>query len=397
MAETPTFPFPSDQLDPPVEYAVRRRECPMGRVRIASGHDVVLLVTHKDIAAAMNDTRLSHNVTGPGSPRVIVEDNAFDNPNSINNMDGEEHRRVRRIVASAFSARHIQSWRIEIEQVAEQLLDDIERAGAPSDIMNDFCVPFPIRIICRLLGVPEEDTGRFRDWSNAVTSAARLAPADRMRSITEFALYTKDLLARRRAEPGNALIDHLIAARDGEDRLSEWELLTLVIGLIAAGNETVSNSLGRYLFTLLGEERDVWDELLVDPARIPAAVEELLRHTILGTTTTLRIAQEDVELPSGLVRAGDTVALTLVAALRDETVFPEPNRVRLDRPKTPLLAFGGGPHRCLGANLAVLELQIALEALGRRFAGMRVITPSEEVRFFEGEFLSSLVSLDVTW
>lgn len=393
----PSFPFPSDQINPPAEYAERRGGCPLGKVRLASGHEARLLVTHRDVTAALTDRRFSHNLAAPGSARLTAGLSVFDDPNSLLNKDGHEHVRVRKIVASAFSPRRVQYWKPAIERVAVDLLDAMEATGAPADLVEDFCVPLPTRIICKLLGIPERDAASFREWSNAVSSAARMPFDEQIRKMIEFGRYTAQLVAERRARPGSDLIDELIAAQDGDDRLSEKELVHLVVGLIAAGNETTSNSLSRYVIALLGDDHGLWQQLVADPDLVPAAVDELLRHTVLGTTTTLRVATEDIELPSGAVHAGEVVAIAAVSAQRDESVYEDPDRISFHRPKVPTLAFGGGAHRCLGANLAVAELQISLRLLVERFPNLQITENVAAIEFTDGEILSSPVKLPVVW
>lgn len=394
----PPFPFPVDpHVGIPAEYAERRQSCPFGKVRLASGDEAVLLVTYRDAAAALADTRLSHNLTAPGSPRLTAGPSFFDDPESLLNKDGEEHLRIRRIVASAFTPRRIEQWKPTISAVARDLVDAMRRQGPPADLVAQYCFQLPVRIICELLGVPERDSGRFRDWSNAFVSAARMEQHERTALIGEFSVYTAQLLAAKRAEPGEDLIDELIAARDGADRLSEPELVYLVAGLIAAGNETTSNMLGRAALSLLRDGGGLWRQLVDDPALIAAAVDELLRYNPLGNGGALRLAVQDVELPSGTVRAGEAVVIATPAALRDELAYPDPDTVRFDRAAPAQIVFGGGPHYCLGAHLAKAELRIGLGALVERLPGLRLAADPSTLSYTEGEVLSSLVSLPVTW
>lgn len=394
----PLFPFPVDpHVGIPAEYAERRASCPFGKVRLPSGDEAVLLVTYADSAAALADTRLSHNLTAPGSPRITAGPSFFDDPENLLNKDGEEHLRIRRIVASAFTPRRIERWKPTIAAVAGELIDAMERTGPPADLVADYCFQLPVRIICKLLGVPERDRGHFREWSNAFVSAARMEPAQRTALIREFSGYTAELLAAKRFEPGEDLIDDLIAARDGADRLTESELIYLVAGLIAAGNETTSNMLSRGVLTLLRDGGGLWQRLVDDPELIPAAVDELLRYNPLGNGAALRLAVEDVELPSGTVRAGDAVLIATSSALRDEHAYPDPDMVRFDREPPTQIVFGGGPHYCLGAHLAKAELRIGLGRLVERLPGLRLAAEPGTLSYTEGEVLSSLMTLPVDW
>jgi len=396
--ELPSFPFPTDpHVGVSPLYAERRASCPFGSVRLPSGDEAVLLVTYRDVAAAQTEPRLSHDLTAPGSPRITHGPSFFDDPDTLINKEGEAHLRIRRILASAFTPRRVERWKPTIRAVAGELLDAMQAAGPPADIVADYCFELPVRIICKLLGVPERDSGRFRDWSNAFISGAKMGRDEQLRLLREFAEYAAGLLAERRAAPGGDLIDDMIAARDGADRLTEPELVNLTIGLIAAGNETTSNSLSRGLLGVLRDGGQLWRQLLDDPGLIPAAVDELLRYNSLGDTGTLRLAVEDVELPSGTVRAGQAVLLARNAAMRDELAYPDPDVIRFDREAPQQIVFGGGPHYCLGAHLAKAELYIGLGLLLERLPTLRLDADPLDLRYTEGEVLSSLVSLPVAW
>lgn len=393
----PAFPFPADEpAGPSAHYAERRAQCPMGHVRLASGHDAVLLVTHRDVQAALADPRLSHNLTAPGSPRIIPGPSFLDADTGLLNQEGEGHLRIRRIVASAFTPRRIERWKPTIEAVAGELLDVMEKDGPPADLVTGYGFPLPVRIICALLGVPDHDYARFRDWSNAFVQGAKMTPERRGQLMRGFRDYISDLIAQRRAEPGDDLIDDLIAARDGADKLTEEGLIELCAGLIAAGNETTSNAIGRMALKLLENDRVLWEQLLARPDLVPAAVDELLRVTAAGAGM-LRLATEDVELPSGTVRQGEAVVISFVSSQLDEAVYPDPDAVRFDRDAPPAVTFGGGPHYCLGAHLAKAELRISLGLLLRRLPGLRLAAAPEDLRYSEGAFISSLVSLPVVW
>jgi cytochrome P450 len=396
----PAFPFPTDPLvGVPPEYAERRTQCPLGRVRLTTGDPAVLLVTYQDIAAAVNEPRLTHNLSAAaGTPRMTAAPNQRDDPDSVLNQDGEPHLRLRRIVAAAFNPRGIEQRKPTITAVATELLDALEKSGPPADIVGGYAIPLPIRVICKLLGVPEQDAAQFREWSDAVVSSSPMTPEHKTQLLGEFAQYVAALIARKRAEPGDDLIDVLIAARDGEDRLSEGQLRNLVLGLIAAGNETTANVLSKSMLSLLKDGGVLWRQLADHPELLPTAVDELLRHTSLGVGGTLRLALEDVELPSGIVKAGETVVIPTIAGKRDREAYPDPDTVRFDRTDLPVdITFGGGAHYCLGVHLAKAELQIGLGLALQRFPSLRLETEPGQLRFTTGEILNSLVALPVSW
>jgi cytochrome P450 len=393
----PAFPFPSHSLTPPAEYAERRAACPLGQVRLKSGDPAVLLVTYRDVAAAVADPRLSHDLTGPDAPRVTAEPTFLQDPDIVLNKEGGDHLRMRRVVAAAFTPRRAERWKPVIRRVANELIDDLEKTGPPADLVAGYCFALPVRIICRLLGVPEKDALTFRVWSNAFTAGARMTPEEVQEHMGAFLGYMAELIAAKRAEPGEDLIDDLIAARDGADRLTEQELLSLATGLIAAGNETTSTALSRGLVELLGDDRRLWRQLLDDLGLVPAAVDELLRFTGLSNSALLRRAVEDVELPSGTVRTGQTIAIPNNGAQRDPEAYPDPDTIRFDRDAPPTLVFGGGAHYCLGAHLAKAELTVGLGTLLERLPSLRMTVSREELEFSGGEIVDSMVTLPVAW
>ncbi|MET8877841.1 cytochrome P450 [Nocardia sp. NPDC004604] len=391
----PAFPFEFDGVNPPLEYADRRAQCPLGKVRLVSGHDAVLVVKYDDVSVALADTRLSHDLHAPGSPRFVPGPSHYDQ--SLPNIEGEQHRRYRRIVSPTFTRRNIERWNPVIEQIAIDLLDKISQAGPPVDIVSAFCLEFPTRVFCRVLGIPDGDSARFSEWSNAFVSSSSLNAAKRAQLITEFSNYMWELVTRRRSDPGNALIDDLIAACEGEDHLNDVELVSSVMGLIAAGTETTANSLGRFVLTLLGNGREKWEELCANPELIPAAVNELLRVVVLSQFGQLRLATEEVELPSGRIEAGTAVVISSNSAMRDETVYPNADEIQFGRSGPPVLAFGRGAHTCLGMHLAKAELGIALRLLTERFPGLATEATVGELSFSDGTMQSSLLALPVTW
>jgi cytochrome P450 len=170
----------------------------------------------------------------------------------------------------------------------------------------------------------------------------------------------------------------------------------MCVGLIAAGNETTSNALGRAVLRLLDHDRVLWEQLRARPDLMPGAVDELLRVSTTGAGM-LRVATEDVELPSGTVKAGEAVVISFTSSQHDEVAYPEPGEIRFERDAPPAVTFGGGPHYCLGAHLAKAELRIGLGLLLQRLPGLRLAAAPEDLRYTEGDAISSLISLPVAW
>ncbi|MFE0102372.1 cytochrome P450 [Streptomyces sp. NPDC059009] len=397
--DTGSYPFPPGPHGGcPEAYTQRRRACPVSPVTLPSGDEALLATRYDDIRAVHSGAAFSRNLRYPGAPRMVADDTGIgDDPYAIINMDPPEHARLRRIVQGAFTPRRAESWRAEIRDVADRLLTGMIAAGAPADLVPAFAFPLPVEVICRLLGVPARDSARFRGWSDTLLSLTPADGAARGRAAADFGAYVDGLVADHRRTPGTDLIDDLIDARDEGDRLSEEELGRLVRGLIVAGHETTANIIGRGVLALL-RHPDQLAELRADPSLLPGATEEILRTEIPGHGALLRVATQGVALPSGAtVGRGEAVLAPMVAANHDPDRFPRPDAFDIRRADNRHLAFGFGPHFCLGAHLARVELQVALEAVVQRLPGLALAVPAAELNWSSGSRVCGLERLPVTW
>ncbi|GGN26337.1 hypothetical protein GCM10011609_81180 [Lentzea pudingi] len=256
-------------------------------------------------------------------------------------------------------------------------------------------MPFPITIICELLGVPFEDRDDFRRWSNQVlATVGGHTPEEAMHGMMKLHAYFVELVAKRRAHPTDDLITALVAARDNEDRLSEDELVRFGITLLVAGHETTANMLSNSVVTLF-EHPEAMKSLQDDPQKLPNAIEELLRFIPLGSGAGFtRIATEDVQVGNALVKEGDAVLVVVSSANRDEAMYANSTELDVEREVGQHMQFGHGIHFCLGSQLARMELQVALGTLLRRMPGLRLAEP---VEFRKGSLVRGPVKLVVAW
>jgi cytochrome P450 len=387
------FPFPPGSFGgPSAEHDRRRAECPLSRVRMPDGQLAHLVLRYDDMAELLKSPDFSRNVQYMDIPR-----DAEGIPRFLLNMDPPQHTRLRRLVSGAFTPRRAQLWRPVVQEIVDGLLDAMEAAGPPLDLVAQYATHVPIEVMCRLLGVPEVDRDRFRAWEDLWLSVT--GPVDlerRQQVIIEFFTYVAELVALRRAEPGDGLIDVLIAAREQDDRLSEAELVDMVISLLFAGHETVASTIARGTLTLL-RHPDQYRALAADPSLVPAAVEELLRYDMPGDGGPLRVTTTDVTLPSGTIPAGSTVKIYIPSANRDPAVFPDGDRFDITRSPNPHLGLGAGQHFCLGAALARVELEVAIGSLAARFPGLGLVDPPEAVPYVASALHRTVRHLQVTW
>ncbi|WP_245743962.1 cytochrome P450 [Lentzea fradiae] len=311
---------------------------------------------------------------------------------SILTHDGESHARMRRLVSKAFTVRRVEELRPRAQQITDDLLDRLDN---PGDLVEGFSMPFPVAVICELLGVPFEDRDEFRKWSNQVlATVGGHTPEEALDGVTKLHAYFTELVARRRAHPTNDLMGALVAARDNEDRLSEEELVHFGITLLVAGHETTANMISNSVVTLLEHPDDLKD-LREHPEKLPNAIEELLRYVPLGSGAGFpRIATEDVQVGNALVKAGEAVLVVVSSANHDATVFAAADELDVDRDAGRHLQFGHGIHFCLGSQLARMELKVALGTLLRRMPGLRLAEP---VEFRRGSLVRGPVRLVVAW
>jgi cytochrome P450 len=314
------------------------------------------------------------------------------------NRDGDDHRRLRRLVSKAFTPRMIERLRPRIQAIADELVDRIAGDGE-MELVSAYAWPLPITVIAELLGVPVEDRDRFREWSDWMVRP--VSAADELgrfvAAMEEFASYLLALFEERRRDPGADLISALVSVQDSGDALSEQELSSMVALLIVAGHETTVSLIGNATLALLRHPEQV-AALERDPALLPRAVEELIRYDGPVERTLTRWASVDVELRGRTIRRGEMVIVLLGAADRDPDRFDAPDTLEITAERDARhLGFGRGSHFCLGAPLARLEAEIALGTLLRRLPGLRLAVAEDDLRWRAVPLFRSLVSLPVRW
>jgi cytochrome P450 len=342
-------------------------------VKNAIGYSIL---QYADVIAVLRDKRW-HSATSKIPEMMGITDQEFlaNRRVSILSAEGDVHTRLRRLVAKSFSPRSADRLRPFMREVVDDLVDPVAPTGR-ADIAVDICEPYPIPIICELLGAPREDWQLFSRLAEDVLRIFNgnvLEELDVIKAAqAELDEYSRGLIADRRNDPRDDLITDLIAAEEEGDRLSTDELVMMVDAVIVGGTDTTRNQLGCAV-GLLSEYPDQWKLLADDPSMAPRAVEEIMRYfgAVRGTA---RFASEDIEYRGVTFPAGTIVMTSLAMANRDGTVFDDPGTFDITREPSgqPQLTFGSGIHYCLGAALARAELQEALPILATRMPDLAV-------------------------
>ena len=365
-----SYPFNvAESLELSEEYEHARNRPGLLKVRMTYGEPAWLVTRYAEARFVLGDQRFSR---AEGVRHDEPRQSEGRRDSGILGMDPPDHTRLRTLVAKAFTVRQVEKLRPQVKELAHEMLDELEAAGPPADLVDRYALPIPVAVICRLLGVPTEDRPRFRVWSDAALSTSSLTAAEFDANQEELRSYMRQLIEEHRRAPQDDLMTALIDARDVNDRLTELELVDLCVGILVAGHETTATQIPNFVLALLDHPGQL--ALLRErPELIGGAVEELLRFVPLGSGASQpRYATEDVEVGGTLVRAGTPVLVAVGAANRDALRFEGPGTLDISRTGNQHLGFGHGVHHCLGAPLARLELQEALLALITRFPELRL-------------------------
>jgi cytochrome P450 len=311
-------------------------------------------------------------------------------------LDPPDHTRLRALVHRAFTPNLIGQMRDRIQALADELLDGVARKGQ-MDLINDYALPLPMIIITEILGVPTSDRNKFHKWSQVLVSLS--SPNVTLRvipSVWMFIRYLRRFIRSRRRDLRDDLTSALIQAEEAGDKLSEDELLAMVFLLLIAGHETTVNLIGTGMLALL-EHPDQMDKLRQNPSMIKTAVEELLRYASPVFMSTERHAREDLNIQGVTIPRGGMTLGVIGSANRDETVFENADVLDIARDPNKHLSFGQGIHFCVGAPLARLEAQIAINTLLRRMPDLHLSVTPDALRWRPSMFLRGLETLPTSF
>jgi cytochrome P450 len=356
---------------------------------------------YADVRALLSDQRLSMNARTAGHGYRGLE-----LPPALNehlmNVDAADHARLRRLVSSAFTARRIDGLRDRVQEVADALIDEFAPTGS-CDLLAQFAVRLPVIVISELLGIPQQDGAAFRELTRALMiPSGQGGPARPARPalVAQMHAFLLDLVERKRAEPGDDLLSAMIAAHEGDDRLSEDELTSLAFLILWAGYETTVYLIASGAALLIADSQAaalVRSQQSPHTPEMASVVEELMRFEGPVLTSIRRFPLQDIEVGGRTNPAGSTVLLALGSANRDPREFADPDRLDLGRDLSAHVGFGHGPHYCLGAPLARLEVCIALWTLLRRLPDLALAVAPNELPWKLDYRQHALTELPVTF
>ncbi|MHC5557522.1 cytochrome P450 [Kocuria sp. U4B] len=378
---------------PPPEHLRLRDEAPISRVTLPSGMTVWALTRHADIRAMLADPRFSSDRYRPGFPAPTRDPVPVSL--SLLGMDPPEHGPARREVMGEFTLKRITALGPRIQQIVDDRIDAMLTGPRPVDLVQALSLPVPSLVTCELLGVPYSDHDFFQTRS-AVLLSRTVAVQEIQRGLHELLSYLDQLVTTKEQHPTDDLLGRQIRRQQEKGAVDHQALVSLAFLLLVAGHETTANMISLGTLALVEHPEDL-AAMREDPGRTPDAVEELLRYFTIAELGTSRVALEDVELGGVLIRAGEGVLGLSNTANRDPEVFTDPDELDIDRGGRHHLAFGYGPHQCLGQNLARLELQIVFDTLFRRIPGLRSAVPVDELPFKNDSDIYGLHEFPVTW
>ncbi|WP_414637569.1 cytochrome P450 [Amycolatopsis sp.] len=385
-------------FDPPPELARLQTEAPVSRVRLWDGSTPWLVTRYEDVRAVLADPRISADSDRPGYPHVTPASAARrKRAKAFISQDDPEHAARRRLLTGDFMVRRMEALRPRIQHIVDELIDAMLAGPKPADLVEAFALPVPSLVICELLGVPYADRAFFHRASRTVI--ARDTTSEQAVAATEQLLdYLADLVRAKEKDPGEDLLSRLAAGQLRTGAMTAEEIAAMGQLLLIAGHETTANMIALGTVALLenpaqlAEIRDTGD-----PKVIANAVEELLRYLNITHSGRRRVATADLEIGGQLIRRGEGVIAAGDIANRDDSAFPEPDRLDIGRKARHHVAFGYGVHQCLGQPLARIELQVVYGTLYRRLPGLSLAVPLADLPFKHDMIVYGVHELPVTW
>jgi cytochrome P450 len=385
----------NDPLLPPPLFDEIRAECPVTRVELWDGSGAWLVTRSGDMKELLRSSAVSADSSRSGYPNASRNhDAARSNQKGFIRMDKPEHALRRRMLVHAFSPGRLGAMEPFLEELVDRLLDKMEAAGTPADLMKYFAGPLPSEVICEMLDLPRSDSDYLLETVDAWMDL-NSCPEVSAKAASDLNKYVDDLLVSRSANLGDDLVSTLIRDQVDRNEVTRDDLIYMIALLILGGFDTTTNmiALGTVVLFRHPEQMDYWR---AHPEIAPAAVEELLRYLSISHQVAARVATADLNIGNTCIPSGDGVLAPIPAANHDPDVFPDPHRFDIRRDSSGHVAFGYGPHQCLGQNLARIELRIAFTKLLTRFPNLHLAVDENDLEFRNAMNIG-ITALPVSW
>jgi cytochrome P450 monooxygenase len=372
---------------PPAEYAaLRDRDGPV-RTHLPNGQAVWLVSRYDDVRAVLTDPRISANPSNAGFPQVARTGGVPTQqqiPGWFVGLDPPEHDRYRKVLIPEFSVRRVRQWRPTIQQTVDECVDALLERGGKADLVADFALAVPSRVIATILGVPHDDRGFYESRTQVLVNLSASTDDERTGAGRQLLRHINRLIAIKQKWPGEDLISRILAT----DVLDAQELSGVVMLLLIAGHETTANNIALGVVTLLAHPDWNGDDRVVD---------ELIRYHSVADLVAMRTVTADVEIGGRLLRAGEGIVPLIASANHDAAVFDDPGRFCPGRSARGHIGFGYGVHQCLGQNLVRAEMECVYRTLFARVPTLRLACPVDELPFKYDGTLFGLHALPVAW
>jgi cytochrome P450 len=401
VAAGTAFPIPRTcPFAEPGAYEQLRDRAPISKVRLANGDPVWWVSGHDEGRAILADRRFSSDRRNENFPLVFADEVTRERlrtqPPSLIGMDGDEHAAARRALIGEFTVKRLAALKPRIQEIVDEFVDAMLAAEQhPVDLVKALSLPVPSLVICEMLGVPYADHDFFQERTSALVRRDTEGQV-RYTAFADLRRYLGDLIDRKLADPGDDLYSRHIAKQQAAGTFDHAATVSTAFLLLIAGHETTANMISLGVVGLLSNPEQL-AKIKADPAKTPLAVEELLRYFTIVETATSRVAVADVPVGGVTIRAGDGVVVSGLSADWDPAVFTDPGKLDIERGARHHIAFGFGPHQCLGQNLARQELQIVFDTLFRRIPDLRLAVPVNDVAFKTDAGIYGCYTLPVTW
>ncbi|OXM66846.1 cytochrome P450 [Amycolatopsis vastitatis] len=387
---TRTCPFA-----PPAAYEEIREKDPITRVGLPDGRQAWVVSRHEDVRTVLNDRRFSADRQHPDFPQLVPGFRRPDDERTMITMDAPEHGPARKAVLGEFTVRRMEALRPRIQEIVDGQIDALLAGPKPGDLVETLSLPVPSLVICEMLGVPYADHDFFQTHTTKLIKRDT-PPVERRAAVDAVRGYLADLIAGKEDNPPDDLLGRQIVKLREEGTYRRAALAATGFLLLVAGHETTANMISLSTVAFLRNPEQL-AAIRADPGKTLDAVEEMLRYFTIVDAATARLCVEDIEVGGQLIRAGEGVLALGYSANRDPRAFENPDELDIDRGARHHVAFGFGPHQCLGQNLARMELQIVFDTLFRRVPSLELATSVDDLPFKDDANIYGLYRLPVTW